>query len=109
MKGSPDAYDLQAIIDIMGHQRHRDNPLRVVIEPEMRSAPGAAPAGAMRLDNHSPASKSPNPVQSTHRCTGSSRDGGRAMANVSARRLNEKWLDTTRPSRRMTNPISRSV
>ena len=61
--------------------------------------------------NHSPAPHSFNPVLSTNRCTGSTLDGGRVMASVSARRLSVEWsgIARSRPSRRMTEPISPSV
>src|SRR5207248_5213247 len=65
--------------------------------------------------NHSPAPDSFNPVLSTNRCMGSALDGGPdggpATASVSARRLSVEWsrIARSRPSRRMTEPISPSV
>src|ERR1700746_1089051 len=61
--------------------------------------------------NHSPAPDSFNPVLSTNRCTGSGLDGGPATTSVSARRLSVEWsgIARSRPSRRMTEPISPSV
>src|SRR6201993_3313681 len=61
--------------------------------------------------NHSPAPDSFNPVLSTNRCTGSALGGGPAPASVPARRLSVEWsgIARSRPSRRMTEPISPSV
>ena len=66
---------------------------------------------AMRLHQPLAGTAELQPLLSTNRCTGSALDGGRATANVSARRLNVEWSGTarSRPSRRMTDPISPSV
>src|SRR3954464_13314560 len=68
--------------------------------------------------SHSPGPHSFSPVLSTSRCTGSASrpasalpDRGRGTSRVAARRLRVVWSGTgrSRPSRRMTEPISPSV
>src|SRR5271170_7715816 len=103
--------DLRAVIDIIGGQRRRDDPAGVGIDTDVQSAPRPAPARTVLLDQPFAGARQLQPVLSTNRCTGSALDGGPATASVSARRLSVEWsgIARSRPSRRMTEPISPSV
>src|SRR3954447_13131103 len=111
--------DLVTVVNLAARQRCGDDLARVGIHTEVQFLPGPACAGTVLLDQPL-AGPTQLQARAVHQqmqgsasrpASGLLPDRGRGTSRVAARRLRVVWSGTerSRPSRRMTEPISPSV